>query len=249
MKNQEIEQIRTILTILSILGYTIVAAVVVMVGYVVIRRLKKQSEASFYPKQNEADIPPYPTAFKGFVYTLVAALGLLAYQFVEIVLDKAGYELQFSTNQFLFLWLIGDIITVTGSSYLLRENKIDAVHDWYEQHPELRLITLSVALYLIIVLPLHWLDSSRPMLDLMWLQSLLFGSLGLAWFHTFARLLMRYSYPTLDNFMRGTNDQQEPIVPNANETFQNLPAWLQLIISMVVLLVCVLIQAIISKIL
>ena len=56
MKNQRLNK-SNILTILSILGYTIMAAVVVMVGYVVSGGLKNNQEASFTLKQNDADVP------------------------------------------------------------------------------------------------------------------------------------------------------------------------------------------------
>jgi hypothetical protein len=251
MNNQEIEQFRTMLNILSLFGYLIGAVIVGIILYILLKMLKNRNEEPMQEEKTSLFDNPvsYSRAFVGFVYTFLAGVGLLAYQVLETALNQAGFMLSFTFNQALIAWVAGGIMSIGTSAWLIRNGRLNTLHDWYKNHPELRLMALSVALYFVIILPLHLIDPTRPMLDLMWLQSLLFGSLGLAWFHTFARLLMRHSYPTLDAFMKGANDNQEDISPNANQAFESLPLWLQLVISLFVLLCFVLVQAVISKIL
>lgn len=239
--NPEIEQLKNFMAIATYTGYALIVLVVAGLAWLLKRyferRLEHQSFSWLHNTQQ------HPRSFLVFCYFMLAGAGLLGLTFGKYWLHYYQYEVRPTLNQAIVFWLFCILLSTILWSRAVRSDFSVKLRYWYEQHPEIRLMMLSIALYLLLVVPMQLLDPTRPTLDLVWLQSLLYGSLGLAWFHTFARLLMKISYPTIDDYMAGKGSN------NANHSFNTLPPWLQLVISLLLLVCFVLVQAMISKIL
>lgn len=245
--NPEIEQLKNFMAIATYTGYALIVLVVAGLAWLLKRYFERQLENQSFTWLNNTQ--QHPRSFLAFCYLMQTGMGLMALTFFKYWLHYYQYELKPTLNQAIVFWLFCGLINTFLWSKVVQSDFSNKLLTWYQQHPEIRLMILSVALYLILVVPMQILDPTRPTLDLVWLQSLLYGSLGLAWFHTFARLLMKISYPTIDNFMAGIDHENNPIANNANTSFNQLPPWLQLVISLFLLLCFVLVQAMISKIL